>query len=105
MGRLSTFLFGMVLGGVGVYVGLKYHIVRTDQGIEYFAKSEATFRDTFVDLRKMPATEWANHKELAIAMTKAGRHELLGQGQIQSVKDSVSQFEQSVSRAISTLRQ
>lgn len=104
MGRLSTLLFGIILGGVGVYVGLKYHIVRTDKGLEYFAKSEATFHDTYIDIRNMPATDWTNHKDLAIAMTRGGRSELLGQGQIQGVKDSVNQFEQSVSRAIDTFR-
>ena len=58
MKSLRNLIFGMILGGAGVYVGLKYHVLNTPEGLQLVPKLEATFADTYVDIRQFTPADW-----------------------------------------------
>lgn len=102
MGRFGTFLIGFLLGGVFVYVGLHYHILRTNNGMDMVPKLASTASETYVDIRAFGFEEWRQHPALAAAITKANKSHLF-QGvvtaPIQGVQGAVNQsFEDAQSR-------
>ena len=52
MGRLSTFVFGGIIGAVLVFGSLKYHLVRAPDGLHLIPKLESNLSETYVDVRQ-----------------------------------------------------
>jgi hypothetical protein len=77
MRRLSTFIFGMVVGGLLIYLALNYHLIHAKDGIHLVPKTSATLAATYVDVRNFGPADWANHQGVAMAILKANRGELL----------------------------
>ena len=77
MRRLSTFIFGMVVGGLLIYLALNYHLIHAKDGIHLVPKTSATLAATYVDVRNFALADWANHQDVALAIVKADRGELL----------------------------
>jgi hypothetical protein len=77
MRRLGTFLFGMVVGAALLYGLLQYHIVNADDGLHLVPKVNSQLAGTYVDVRNFGVAEWAQHADLALALEKAGRRDLL----------------------------
>ena len=77
MRRLSTFIFGMVVGGLLIYVALNYHLIRAQDGMHMVPKVEATLASTYVDVRSLGIRDMAQYPEIAMAISKAGRQDLL----------------------------
>ena len=74
---MGRFLIGFVLGGVTVLGALKYHVLRTDDGIEIVPKLSGTFSDTYVDTRGFDTSDWANHKTVMAAVVSARKEHVL----------------------------
>ena len=68
MQRLTSFLFGCVVGGIVVIAALKYHLVRADDGLHLVAKMPPQFANTYVDIREFGFEQWQAHPELAVAL-------------------------------------
>lgn len=72
----SSFLTGGVVGGALVYGALTQHVVRTDAGVELIPKSQATFAETYLDVRTFTPGDWTRHR-LLVADILAARKEHL----------------------------
>ena len=76
--RLGSLVTGLVLGGGLVYGALQYHVLRTNEGLQFVPKSTATFAETYVDIRTFGVTDWAQRKSLAADIVKAKKESLFG---------------------------
>ncbi|HEY2841536.1 MAG TPA: hypothetical protein VGJ26_20420 [Pirellulales bacterium] len=77
MRRLSTFLFGVVVGGALVFFGQRYHVVRTTSGVELIPKLSAGLVETYVDIRNFQTSDWEKHKSLHAAIVRAKKESIL----------------------------
>ena len=83
------FLIGLLLGGMIVFVGLKYHVVRASDGYHLIPKMSANFSEAYVDIREFTFADWDNHRPLAAAMVAAGEGDLLGESADQQLRSSL----------------
>ena len=67
----GSFLTGLVIGGAAVYGSLGWHVLRTDEGFEVVAKTQATFAETYLDVRNYTLSDWASHKSLSADIVQA----------------------------------
>jgi len=77
MRRLSTFIFGMVAGGLLIYAALNFHLIHTRNGIHLVPKLESKLAATYVDVRNYGPADWLAHEDVAMALVKAERGDLL----------------------------
>ena len=77
MRRLSTFIFGMVVGGLLIYTALNYHLIHTQSGVHLVPKIESKLAATYVDVRNYGPVDWLEHEEIAMAIVRAERPDLL----------------------------
>jgi hypothetical protein len=77
MRRLSTFIFGMVVGGLLIYVALNYHVIQAKDGMHLVPKVDAQLAGTYVDIRGFAPVDWAQHPEVAMALFRADRNDLM----------------------------
>ena len=89
MGRLGSFIGGVVIGGVAVFVGLKYHVVRANDGFHLVPKLQAQFDEAYVDIRQFGFEDWNEHQTLAIAMAKSDKAYLMQETTTDQMKQSV----------------
>lgn len=89
MARLGSFLGGLVVGGVAVFVGLKYHVVRASDGVHLVPKLQAHFDEAYVDIRKFGFDDWNKHRSLAVAMAQAEKGYLMQETTTDSLRRSV----------------
>lgn len=89
MGRLGHFVIGLMVGGVLVFTALKYHVVRAEDGFHLIPKLTAEFSQAYVDIRPFDLDDWAEHQTLAIAISRAGRSDLLQDAALVSLRGAV----------------
>jgi len=77
MQRISSFLFGVIVGGALVFFGQRYHVVRTTAGFEFVPKLSSGFAETYVDVRAFQPGDWEKHKTLAAAIVQAKKQNIL----------------------------
>lgn len=77
MSRLNWLVMGFLLGGATVFVSLKYHVLRTDQGFELVPKATATFSETYLDIRSFGLADWREHKTLLGSIMRSDKQYLL----------------------------
>lgn len=77
MRRLPTFIFGMVAGGLLIFAALNYHLINANDGMHLVPKVDATLAGAYVDVRNFGPRDWAQHPEVAMALFKADRGDLL----------------------------
>lgn len=88
---LGSFLFGLVLGGGLVYFGLVYHLVQSEDGFHLVPKLQPTFAESYVDVRKFSAADWANHRNLVMAIMQAKQERILTSSATEQMQQSVDQ--------------
>jgi hypothetical protein len=76
MKRVSSFFFGLLLGAVLTFVGLKYHVVRATNGFHLVSKTKAQLNGTYVDIRSFGFKDWEDHPDLAAALLQSGDENL-----------------------------
>lgn len=89
MGRFSFFLGGLVVGAVLLYGAMTYHVVNTPDGLQVVPKTIPGLAGTYVDIRGFGIDDWAEHRDLAMALTQAGKSELLGDAAISPVRETL----------------
>ncbi len=92
MRRVMTFFLGMVAGGILLYGAEHYHLVRAPDGFHLIPKTESKLAATYVDIRNFTPADWAQHADVAMAITKAKQGQLLENSATQSLQDSVQDF-------------
>ena len=90
MSRIGALVLGILVGAVGVYGSLHYHVLRTDTGYEFVPKNATTFTDTYVDTRQFGIGDWMEHKELMQAVVTAKKEHLFKDSTIGSLKDGLN---------------
>ena len=89
IGRISALITGIAIGAVLTFVGLKYHVVRADDGFHVVPKFEAQFSDAYVDVREFGVIEWDEHRELAMALLRAEKGHVLQDTATDAVGESI----------------
>lgn len=89
MGRLWSFVWGVVIGGALVYGAMSYHVVNTQDGLHFVPKVTAGFVDTYVDIRGFGLDDWTRHRALAMALIKAEKAELMGDTASMPLRDTL----------------
>lgn len=92
MGRLGTFFLGFILGGITVYGSLHFHVIRGEDGFQVLPKLQATFSQTYVDIRGFGLDDWNRHRLLAAAITRSGKTELFRGAAVEPVQGAVTDF-------------
>lgn len=89
MRRLFWLFIGVVIGGAAILTAFNFHILKTDKGFEMVPKESLGLSDSYVDIRKFSAADWANHKQLAADMVAAEKAHLIGDAAQQSIGDEL----------------
>ncbi len=89
MGKFNAFILGVLLGFGLYHVGSNFHLLRTPNGVEWVRKVSPNFRDSYADIRTYTATDWTQHPDLAAALVKENRAELMRPAAKQAVSDVV----------------
>jgi hypothetical protein len=88
MRSLSTFVFGMIVGATLLFVGLRYHVVRAQDGFHLIPKSSARINEPYVDIRNFSVADWEQHQALAMAIVQADKAYLMQDSATESVRRS-----------------
>lgn len=89
MSRLKYLVLGAILGGTAVFVGLKYHVVRSNDGFHLVPKLESSFAQAYVDIRGFGINEWNENRMLAAAIVKAKQDNLLRESAADHIADEM----------------
>ena len=77
MGRIYTFLVGVVIGFGLYHAAIHYHVVYATDGLHLIAKRPPRFAEVYVDVRNFGLADWQKHPQLILAIEKAGKREIL----------------------------
>ena len=77
MKKLPAFFFGMLVGSILMFVTLKYHIVRSQQGLHIVPKSAANLSLPYVDIREFSIQDWNEYRQLAADIAQSDEAHLL----------------------------
>lgn len=86
MRRISTFIFGMIVGGLLIFGALRYHVIHARDGMHLVPKVESTLANSYVDIRTFTPADWLDHVEVAQALQRAGRADLIEAAAIDSLR-------------------
>ncbi len=100
----KTFGAGLVLGGAMGLFATNYHVVQTNNGMVVLPRSsQPPLRSAYVDVRKWNLAMWEQYSEVASALVKSGRTDLMVDGTLSNLipnqvqPSTLEQFGQSVS--------
>lgn len=75
--RWAILLTGVLLGSAGMWCVATYHLVQTADGTLCIPRVQAGLSHIYVDVRTWTAAEWREHPQLAQALMRAGRQDVL----------------------------
>lgn len=87
MPRIGSFVFGVMVGAALCFTALKFHVLRTKDGVEFVPKLTANFGETYVDVRNFKMDDWNQHKALVAAIVHSGKTDLMGESAASSLRD------------------
>lgn len=88
MKRLSSFFAGVVVGAIGLYLLMTYHVIRASDGIHLVPKLTAKLDQPYYDIRAYSLQDWQQKKPLALAILKANKGEVMKDSSLESFKRS-----------------
>ena len=71
MQKLQGFVIGLLVGAGVMFVALKYHIVRSDQGFHMIPKVSAALSAPYTDIREFSVEDWRSHQDLVLSIAKS----------------------------------
>lgn len=77
MRRIWTFLLGILAGGALIYFAMNFHLIHAKDGFHLVPKVSAQLPGTYADIREYKVADWAENAEIASALIKANRRDLL----------------------------
>lgn len=89
MSRIGAFLQGAAVGAALMFGSLKYHVVRSSEGLHLVPKISAGFGETYVDVRKFGLGEWNEHRSLAMALVKSGKGGIMDDATTYQLRESL----------------
>lgn len=76
MNKFSALIFGILIGAALMFVGLKYSVVRANNGFHLIAKSAAKLNTAYIDIREYTAADWKDRIDLATDIANSKNTEL-----------------------------
>lgn len=76
MDKFSTFFAGLLVGAALMFGGLKYHIVRAEDGFHMVPKTTASLGSIYADVRLYTVDDWKENQDLMVDITKSGNDSL-----------------------------
>lgn len=92
MGRLTTFVAGMLTGAVLLTVATNYHIVRGKRGVVLVRKLESGLSDVYVDTRDFGPNDWLERKAVAIAIMRSDKSDAFQDTSIDGFRENVGEL-------------
>ncbi len=77
MNRISTFLLGVLVGALGLFVSENYYVVRSKDNVHLIPKVAAKLELPYRDIREYTAQDWSNNPSLALAIVKSKKQNLM----------------------------
>jgi len=92
MGRLGSFVTGVIVGASSLAVATHYHVVRGKDGVFVVRKVQNNLSDIFVDTREFTPADWMEHRMLALAIMQADRGEMLQDSSLDGFRSNLREF-------------
>ena len=89
MKKFLTFVFGVMIGAAVMFVTIKFHVIRADDGFHMVPKTLAKVNSIYVDIREFTITDWDDHRELALDLANSPKAYLLEGAAKNSLNDAV----------------
>lgn len=89
MGRIGTFITGMIAGAMLFFVANHYHIVRSSDGFFAVPKVSQNLQDVYVDIREFKLSDWQEHRLLAASLLQNDRQDLLQDASLTGFRKTV----------------
>jgi len=86
MSRLSTFVFGVIVGAVGVVVSENYYVVRSKESFHLVPKVAARLEVPYRDIRQYTVEDWQDNPSLALAIIKSQKQDLMQETGLNSMQ-------------------
>ncbi|MEO8269463.1 MAG: hypothetical protein ABI557_07085 [Aureliella sp.] len=77
MGRITTFLMGVIVGGASLYIAENYYIVRSTQSVHLVPKVAAKLEFPYHDIRHYSIEDWKKNVSLGTAIVKAKKPDMM----------------------------
>jgi len=77
MNRFSSFVLGLMVGILGLYITMHFSLVRAVDGYHIIPKIAAKIEVPYTDIRKFSLENWQRKQSLALAILKANKGHLL----------------------------
>ena len=97
MSRFAVLLIGIVLGAGSMFMALRYHVVRADDGMHLIPRVSADFSEPYVDIRGFGIKEWNERRELALAIVRAGKGALIQNAAVDDLRKTMEDVMKSLS--------
>ena len=91
MGKLYNFLLGVVVGFGLYHATFNFHLIYAKDGLHLVRKAPPRLSEVYVDVRSFTANDWLAHPELALAIEKAGKRDILKQAARDAVDNVIDQ--------------
>ncbi len=92
MDRVSSFVLGLLVGVVGLYITMHYSLVRAADGFHVIPKIAAKIEFPFSDTRNFTLQKWQRKQSLALAILKANKGHLLQDQSLLGFRHSTQQM-------------
>ncbi len=77
MTRLSSFVLGLIVGAVGLFMSENYYVVRSKETVNLIPKVASKLELPYYDIRKFTSTDWQAHPSLALAIVQSKKEALM----------------------------
>jgi hypothetical protein len=91
MSRLPAFLVGMATGAMLLYAAMNFHLLRARDGLHLVAKDPPRLSEVYVDVRQFGVSEWSQHPQLAAALVRADKRNLIEDTTLGSLQESAKE--------------
>lgn len=88
MNRIGSFLLGLAVGVVGLYLSMHFTLVRAADGFHMIPKIAPKIDNPYVDIRQFSVAQWQKKQSLALAILKANKGHLLSDQTLLPFKQS-----------------
>jgi hypothetical protein len=92
MGRMTFMFLGIIIGAGVIFGAFNYHLLQTSTGMQICPKRSASLSETYVDIRKFTAADWATHPTLSADIVAAEKQHLMGESPTTAVENSFHQI-------------
>ena len=101
MNQVSSFVLGLMIGVVGLYITMHFSLVRAADGYHVIPKIAAKIEIPYADIRSFTLQNWQRKQSLALAILKANKGHLLQDQSLIGFRQSTQHMLEQFSTALS----